>query len=82
MAVLEEVSRHYGRVKLYINGQWIDPASGVYFETMNPASSLHNLRHVSIPHSFQQQVRGNNSIPHCAAVPTRERAVSIKASLS
>jgi malonate-semialdehyde dehydrogenase (acetylating)/methylmalonate-semialdehyde dehydrogenase len=38
MAVLEEVSKHYGRLKLYIDGKWEDPASNAYFTTTNPAT--------------------------------------------
>ncbi len=39
MAILEEVSKHYGKLKLYINGQWVDTKSNRYFETTNPASA-------------------------------------------
>ena len=38
MAILPEVSKDYGRLKLYINGKWVEPSSGVYFETTNPAT--------------------------------------------
>jgi malonate-semialdehyde dehydrogenase (acetylating) / methylmalonate-semialdehyde dehydrogenase len=38
MAILEEISKHYGKLKLYINGRWVDPQSGRYFETTNPAT--------------------------------------------
>ncbi len=38
MAILPEVKRHYGKLKLYINGQWVNTASKKYFETTNPAS--------------------------------------------
>jgi len=38
MAILPEVKKHYGKLKLYINGQWMETASNKYFETTNPAN--------------------------------------------
>jgi malonate-semialdehyde dehydrogenase (acetylating) / methylmalonate-semialdehyde dehydrogenase len=38
MAILDEVSKHYGKLKLYINGQWVETGSNKYFETTNPAT--------------------------------------------
>ena len=38
MAILEEVKKDYGKLKLYINGEWVEPISGKYFETTNPAN--------------------------------------------
>ena len=38
MAILPEVKKEYGRLKLYIDGQWVEPAGGKYFETTNPAT--------------------------------------------
>jgi malonate-semialdehyde dehydrogenase (acetylating)/methylmalonate-semialdehyde dehydrogenase len=38
MALLPEISRHYGKLKLYINGKWIEGASNRFFETTNPAT--------------------------------------------
>ncbi|MCX5812357.1 MAG: aldehyde dehydrogenase family protein [Proteobacteria bacterium] len=38
MTILQEVAEHYGKLKLYINGQWIDTGSNKYFETTNPAT--------------------------------------------
>jgi malonate-semialdehyde dehydrogenase (acetylating) / methylmalonate-semialdehyde dehydrogenase len=38
MALLPEVSKHYGKLKFYINGQWAEPKSDTYFETTNPAN--------------------------------------------
>ncbi|HEY3276997.1 MAG TPA: aldehyde dehydrogenase family protein [Syntrophorhabdaceae bacterium] len=38
MALLPEVSAHYGKLKQYINGKWEEPLSGAYFETTNPAT--------------------------------------------
>ncbi|HMK66596.1 MAG TPA: aldehyde dehydrogenase family protein, partial [Thermodesulfobacteriota bacterium] len=38
MAVLQEVKAHYGKLKQYINGQWVESKNGRYFETTNPAT--------------------------------------------
>lgn len=38
MALLPEVSSHYGKLKFYINGEWVDGTSNRYFETTNPAT--------------------------------------------
>jgi acyl-CoA reductase-like NAD-dependent aldehyde dehydrogenase len=37
MALLPEVSKHYGKLKLYINGQWVESRSTRSFEDTNPA---------------------------------------------
>jgi len=37
MALLEEVKKHYGKLRLYINGEWVEPVMCKYFETTNPA---------------------------------------------
>ena len=38
MAILPEVAKHYGKLKNYINGEWVEPGTGQYFETTNPAT--------------------------------------------
>jgi malonate-semialdehyde dehydrogenase (acetylating)/methylmalonate-semialdehyde dehydrogenase len=38
MAVLPEVKSHYGRLGLYIDGQWVESKSTLYRETTNPAT--------------------------------------------
>jgi malonate-semialdehyde dehydrogenase (acetylating)/methylmalonate-semialdehyde dehydrogenase len=38
MALVPEVAKHYGRLKNYINGEWVDAGTGEYFETTNPAT--------------------------------------------
>jgi len=38
LALLPEVKSHYGRLKMYIDGEWFDSESGVYRETTNPAT--------------------------------------------
>ena len=38
MAILPEVKANYGRLKLFIDGEWVDSASTVFHETTNPAT--------------------------------------------
>ncbi len=38
MAMLTEVKDKYGRLKLFIDGEWVDSKSSVYHETVNPAT--------------------------------------------
>ena len=36
--IVPEVAKHYGRLKNYINGEWVEAGTGQYFETTNPAT--------------------------------------------
>jgi malonate-semialdehyde dehydrogenase (acetylating)/methylmalonate-semialdehyde dehydrogenase len=38
MTLLQEVQKHYGRLKFYINGQWVDSESERVYEDVNPAT--------------------------------------------
>ncbi len=38
MAVLPEVEKHYGKLKLYINGEWTPSESELVYEDVNPAN--------------------------------------------
>ncbi|MFZ7126663.1 MAG: aldehyde dehydrogenase family protein [Desulfobacterales bacterium] len=38
MAILPEVKKHYGKLKLLIGGEWVDSRSTVVHETVNPAT--------------------------------------------
>lgn len=38
MATLSEVKNHYGKLKLFINGEWVESQSTVWHETSNPAT--------------------------------------------
>ena len=38
MTLLPEVQKHYGKLKLYINGQWMDSESERIYEDVNPAT--------------------------------------------
>jgi malonate-semialdehyde dehydrogenase (acetylating)/methylmalonate-semialdehyde dehydrogenase len=39
MGILTEVKKHYGRLKLFINGEWVDSISEGVFEDTNPAKN-------------------------------------------
>ncbi|NNL75200.1 MAG: aldehyde dehydrogenase family protein [Desulfobacterales bacterium] len=38
MALLPEVQKHYGRLKFYINGSWVESESDLIYEDVNPAT--------------------------------------------
>lgn len=38
MTLLPEVQKHYGKLKFYINGQWVDSESERVYEDVNPAT--------------------------------------------
>ena len=38
MALLPEVQKHYGKLKFFINGQWVDSKSDLIYEDVNPAT--------------------------------------------
>jgi malonate-semialdehyde dehydrogenase (acetylating)/methylmalonate-semialdehyde dehydrogenase len=38
MALLPEVKKHYGRLKLLIDGEWVDSTSSIINQTTNPAT--------------------------------------------
>lgn len=38
MANLPEIKKNYGKLKLFINGEWLDSASNIIHETTNPAT--------------------------------------------
>ena len=38
MALLPEVKSHYGKLKLLIDGEWVDSTSTQVHETVNPAT--------------------------------------------
>lgn len=38
MTVLPEVEKHYGKLKFFINGSWMDSASDQIYEDVNPAT--------------------------------------------
>ncbi|MEJ2223241.1 MAG: aldehyde dehydrogenase family protein [Desulfobacterales bacterium] len=38
MAVLPEVEKHYGKLKFFINGSWVDSVSDQIYEDVNPAT--------------------------------------------
>lgn len=38
MAILKEVKKEYGRLRLYINGEWVESKSQDIYESVNPAT--------------------------------------------
>ena len=38
MAILPEVASHYGKLKLLIDGEWVESKSTIINETVNPAN--------------------------------------------
>ncbi|MBT8366664.1 MAG: aldehyde dehydrogenase family protein [Deltaproteobacteria bacterium] len=38
MTILPEVQKHYGKLKFYINGKWVDSKSDLIYEDVNPAT--------------------------------------------
>ncbi len=38
MALLPEVQKHYGKLKCYINGSWVESESDLIYEDVNPAT--------------------------------------------
>ncbi len=38
MAILQEVEKNYGKLKLHINGEWVDSLSTNVYESVNPAT--------------------------------------------
>lgn len=38
MAIFEEIKKDYGKLKLYINGQWVDSKSSQVYENLNPTT--------------------------------------------
>ena len=37
--ILEEVKKHYGKLKLYIGGEWVDSQSTSIHQNTNPSTS-------------------------------------------
>ena len=38
MAIIQEVEKHYGKLKLYINGEWVESDSTNIYSNVNPAT--------------------------------------------
>ena len=38
MGLLPEVQKHYGKLKFFINGQWVDSKSDLMYKDVNPAT--------------------------------------------
>lgn len=38
MALLSEVAKHYGKLKLYVGGEWVESSSDQVYDSVNPAT--------------------------------------------
>lgn len=79
MAALTEISTHYGKLQNYINGQWVGPGTGKYFETTNPAT---DAVIAEAPIASRQDVEAAITAAHEAFkkwrdVPFRDRAKKV-----
>ncbi len=76
MALLPEVKKHYGKQKLFINGEWIDSKSGEIHENPNPATGEIISE---FPTATREEARAAVEAAHQAfqtwrEVPMRDRA--------
>ena len=76
MALLPEVSPHYGKLKFYLNGQWVEPKSKRYFETTNPAiDEVIAEAPVASPEEVEQAIAAaQEAFLKWRDVPLRDRA--------
>ena len=79
MTVLKEVRQNYGKLKLYINGEWIDSESTQIYESVNPATGGVIA---TFPSATDQEVNHAIESAHAAmttwgAVPVRGKAKSL-----
>ena len=76
MAVLPEVKSNYGRLKQFIDGEWVDGASGTCFETTNPATGETIAEApVASPEEVERAIRAaDESFKKWRDVPFRDRA--------
>ena len=76
MALLPEVKRHYGKLKLFINGEWVESKSTEVREDTNPAT---DEVIAEFPTATEAEARAAVEAAHNAFaiwkdVPMRERA--------
>jgi len=76
MAILKEVQQHYGNLKQYINGQWIESKSTESYESVNPATGKGIA---SFPIATDQELNQAIESAHAAMktwgeVPVRDKA--------
>ncbi len=76
MAVLPEVQKHYGKLKLYIDGRWVESASDRVYESVNPATGeviaeFPSATDAEVEAAIQAAQQG---LATWAEVPLRDRA--------
>ena len=76
MAILSEVRKHYGKLQLFINGQWIDSKSPMGFQDTNPAKD-ESIAEVPVATSEEVEyaiTSAYNAFHSWKEVPFRDRA--------
>jgi len=73
--MLPEVKNHYGKLKLYINGEWVDSQSNDIYESVNPATGESIA---TFPSATDDEVNQSIESAHAAmktwgAVPVRDK---------
>ncbi|MGD9963633.1 MAG: aldehyde dehydrogenase family protein, partial [Thermoplasmata archaeon] len=71
MAVLDPVSRNYGRLKNYVNGEWVDSGSSKVLDVRNPATTEVIAQ---VPLSTKEETKAAIDIAHEAWWSWRETA--------
>ena len=76
MAVVPEVKKHYGKLKLLIGGEWVDSASSMVHENVNPATGEVIAE---FPTATKEEARAAVEAAHrgfeaMRSIPLRERA--------
>ncbi|MCP4683309.1 MAG: aldehyde dehydrogenase family protein [Desulfobacterales bacterium] len=76
MTVLKEVQQNYGRLKLYINGEWVESESSQIYESVNPTTGEVIA---TFPSATDDEVNQAIESAHAAmktwgAVPVRDKA--------
>ncbi|MFH1116755.1 MAG: aldehyde dehydrogenase family protein [Pseudomonadota bacterium] len=76
MAVLPEVKKHYGKLKLLIDGEWLDSSSTMVHENVNPATGEVIAE---FPTATKEEARAaveaaQRGFEAMRAIPLRERA--------
>ena len=76
MALLPEVQKHYGKLKLYINGSWVDSESDLVYEDVNPATGEVIAE---FPSATDSEIKAAIDAAHGAVAKWREVSLRDKA---
>jgi malonate-semialdehyde dehydrogenase (acetylating)/methylmalonate-semialdehyde dehydrogenase len=76
MALLPEVQKHYGKLKLYMDGQWVESRSAQVYPDLNPATGEVIAEFPSATEAEIERAvaSAHAAIPRWAAVPLRDKA--------